>query len=197
MNKQSDDPIRAGDLDPRFGREVQTLAGTNLHACLQCKSCAAGCPFSEFMDYRPNGVIRLTQLGLKQDVLACSTIWLCVGCHTCSIQCPMAIDIAAVMDVLRQKALAENAAVVEPDILNFHREVLNSIKRYGRTHKLEIMLRYKLQKRDWFSDLDVGLKMLAKRKLDLTPSRVRHVNDVKGLFNEDHHEKTKGSKARK
>ena len=182
MRNRADDPIAAGELDSQFGREVQNLAGTNLYACLQCRSCTAGCPFSEFMDYRPNGVIRLAQLGLKRDVLACSTIWLCVGCHTCSIQCPMAIDIAAVMDVLRQRALSEDAAVVEPDILSFHREVLNSIDRYGRTHKLEIMLRYKLQKRDWFSDLDVGLRMLAKRKLDLTPSRVRRVNEVKGLL---------------
>jgi len=75
--------------------------------------------------------------------------------------------------------------------------MLKSIERYGRTHKLEIMLRYKLQKRDWFSDLDVGLKMLAKRKLDLTPSRVRQVNQVKGLFNQDHRQETEGAKAGK
>jgi L-lactate utilization protein LutB len=129
-------------------------------------------------------VMRLVQLGLKPEALACNTIWICVGCHTCSIQCPMAIDIAAVMDVLREKALAEGAAVPEPDVLNFHREVLNSIERYGRTHKIEIMMRYKLRKLDLLSDWQVGLKMLAKRKLDLTPSRVERVGDVKKLFEE-------------
>ncbi len=41
------------------------------------------------------------------------------------------------------------------------------------------MLRYKIQKRDWFKDLDVGLKMLAKRKLDLMPSKVK---DIKKIF---------------
>ena len=136
------------------------------------------------MDYKPNGVMRLIQLGLKTEALTCTTIWICVGCHTCSIQCPMSIDIAAVMDALREKALAEQAEILEPDILNFHREVLNTVQRYGRTHKLEIMLRYKLRKRDWFSDLDVGLKMLAKRKLDLTPSRVNQIADVRKLFQE-------------
>jgi len=44
--------------------------------------------------------------------------------------------------------------------------VLGSIERYGRTHKLEIMLRYKLKTRDLISDWTVGMKMLAKRKLD-------------------------------
>jgi heterodisulfide reductase subunit C len=134
------------------------------------------------MDYLPNQVIRMVQLGIKEDVLKCSTIWLCVGCHTCTVQCPMAIDMAALMDALRQQALEEQVAVAEPDILNFHNEVLRSVEHYGRTHKLEIMLRYKLRKRDWFQDVDTGLKMLAKRKLDLRPSKVGDIEQVRQLF---------------
>ena len=67
-------------------------------------------------------------------------------------------------------------------ILNFHKEVLNSIERYGRTHKFEIMLRYKMRKHDWFSDMAVGVKMFAKRKLELLPSRSRDMKAIKGLF---------------
>jgi len=96
----------------------------------------------------------------------------------------MAIDIPGVMDVLREQAIAEHADILEPDILNFHREVLGSIERYGRTHKLEIMLRYKLKTRDLISDWTVGMKMLAKRKLDLTPSRIERIDDVKKIFQE-------------
>jgi len=107
----------------------------------------------------------MVQLGFKEEVLRSSTIWICVGCNTCSKECPQSIDMPAVMDALREIAIDEGVQVGEPDILNFHREVLNSISRHGRTHKLEIMLRYKLQKRDWFSDMNVGLKMMAKRKL--------------------------------
>ena len=176
--------IRLNNLDLKFSKEIKRLAGTDFHTCLQCRSCSGGCPFSDYMDYMPNGVMRLVQLGLKTEALSCNTIWICVGCHTCSIQCPVAIDIAAVMDALRETALAEHADVPEPDILNFHREVLNSIERYGRTHKLEIMLRYKLKTFDLLSDLNVGVRMLAKRKLDLTPSRVVGVGDVKRLFRE-------------
>jgi heterodisulfide reductase subunit C len=176
--------IRLHNLDLKFSREIKRLAGTDFYSCLQCRSCSSGCPFSDFMDYMPNGVMRLVQLGLKEEALCCNTIWICVGCHTCTIQCPMAIDIAAVMDALRERALAERADVLEPDILAFHREVLNSIERYGRTHKLEIMLRYKLKKFDLLSDLNVGVRMLAKRKLDLTPSRVEGLSEVKRLFQE-------------
>ncbi len=49
-----------------------------------------------------------------------------------------------------------------------------SAYRCGRTHKLEIMLRYKLQTRKWLSDMNTGLRMMSKRKLDLRPSKVSH-----------------------
>jgi heterodisulfide reductase subunit C len=176
--------IRLNGPDLKFSKKIKWLAGTDFRACLQCRSCSSGCPFSDHMDFMPNGVMRLVQLGLKTEALACNTIWICVGCHTCSIQCPMAIDIPGVMDALREMALAEHVDIIEQDILNFHREVLNSIERYGRTHKLEIMMRYKLKKFDLLSDLNMGVRMMAKRKLDLTPSRVERVEDVKKLFQE-------------
>jgi heterodisulfide reductase subunit C len=184
MNNGKSTLIRWNDLDLNFSKEIKQVSDTDFYACLQCRSCSGGCPFSDHMDYMPNGVMRLVQLGLKAEALACNTIWICVGCHTCSIQCPMAIDIAAVMDALREMALAEHADIQEPDILNFHREVLGSIERYGRTHKIEIMMRYKLKTRDLISDWAVGMKMLAKRKLDLTPSRVERIGDVKKIFQE-------------
>ncbi len=94
----------------------------------------------------------------------------------------MGIDISAVTDAVCQIAMEEKADVGEPEILKFHEEVLNTIKRYGRTHKLEIMLRYKLYTRDWFRDIGLGLKMLNKRKLDILPSRVNHMTDIKNIF---------------
>jgi hypothetical protein len=94
----------------------------------------------------------------------------------------MAIDIAAIMDALRHMAIEEDAKIAEPDILNFHKEVIKSIERYGRTHKLEIMMRYKLRTRRWFEDMDVGLRMLGKRKLNLRPSRVKEIGEMAGLF---------------
>ena len=137
------------------------------------------------MDYSPHAVIRLVQLGLKKEALENSAIWICVGCNTCSVQCPNGIDIPVVSDTLCEIALEEGIAVAEPDILNFHREVLNSIRRYGRAHKLEIMLRYKAKKHNWFADVGVGLRMLLKRKLHLMPSRSSDIFSVKKLFEQN------------
>jgi heterodisulfide reductase subunit C len=156
--------------------------GEDFHRCLHCRCCGSGCPFIEAMDRPPNNVIRLLQFGLLQEALNSSTIWVCVACNTCSMECPMAIDIAALMDRLRQLALKKEIAPTEPDVLKFHRTVLDSIARYGRAHKLDIMMRYKLTTRRWLQDLQVGLRMMAKRKLDLLPSRVQRIDEIKALY---------------
>jgi len=177
-----DQIIDLDDLDSSFPKEVIQRSGVNLNTCLHCLSCAGGCEFSNNMDFLPNQMIRMVQLGLKNKALSCSGIWFCVGCNTCSIQCPMGIDISTITDVLCQIALEKGIVVAEPHILKFHEEVLNSIKRYGRTHKLEIMFRYKLYKKDWFSDMGVGFKMLTKRKLDILPSKISEPEEIKKFF---------------
>ncbi len=165
-----------------FPRSVSRRSGVNIDLCWHCKCCASGCTFSDAMDYHPNQMIRLAQFGMKEEALSASAIWICVSCNTCSIECPQGIDMASVMDAFRQMAIEEGAPIGEPDILMFHREVINSIHRHGRTHKIEIMMRYKLRKRDWFSDMNLGMRMMAKRKLDLRPSRVHHLSRVRSIF---------------
>ncbi len=50
------------------------------------------------------------------------------------------------------------------------------------------MWRYKLHTCDWFNDMDVGLKMLVKRKLELWPSRVKALEEIAHLFKENRQE---------
>lgn len=169
-------------LVSEFLKDVKQKAGESLSRCLHCSTCAGGCPFSGDMDPKPNGVIRMIQLGLRKEAFECPAIWICVGCYTCTVQCPMGIDIPGVMDAVRQLAVTESADIAEPDIFNFHKEVIRSVERYGRTHKLGIMMRYKMKTKDWFTDFTTGARMFLKRKLELIPSRVKDPNAIRRLF---------------
>lgn len=182
MPKKFETAIIIDEQDRFLSREILKLSHTNFNSCFQCRTCANGCPFVQAMDYPPNAVIRMVQFGLRREALETNTIWVCVKCHTCSAECPMNIDIGAVLAVLRRLALAEGIQPAEPNILDFHREVLSSIERYGRTHELGIMLRYKARVKQWFADLDVGLRMFAKRKLDLRATRVKAIKEISRLF---------------
>jgi heterodisulfide reductase subunit C len=170
------------ELDREFAAEVNRQSETDLNSCYQCRTCSNGCPFVAAMDYPPNVVLRMIQYGMRRQVLECGTIWVCVNCHTCSSQCPNNIDIAAIMNTLTKIALEEGVPIPGQAILDFHVEVLHSIEVYGRAHKLRIMLRHKLATGEWFKDLDLGLKMISKRKLDLFPSRVKNFKEIRRLF---------------
>jgi len=59
------------------------------------------------MDIMPNQVIRKVQLG-DESVLDSKAIWFCVSCFTCTVRCPQGIDLAKVMEALRQLVLRKN-----------------------------------------------------------------------------------------
>jgi heterodisulfide reductase subunit C len=88
-----------------FVRKVEELSGQNLLVCYQCGKCSAGCPQVGQMDILPNQVIRLAQLGQKEDLVGSKTIWLCASCLTCNVRCPKGVKIAEVMEAIRQIVL--------------------------------------------------------------------------------------------
>ena len=102
-------PIRLDRTKVRgeFGLQVDELSGQHLFACYQCGNCSSGCPLAQEMDILPNRIMRLAQLGQKEDILRSKTIWICASCFQCTVRCPKGIDIQAVMDTLRQIALDE------------------------------------------------------------------------------------------
>jgi heterodisulfide reductase subunit C len=96
-----------------FVAKVAEMSGQNLLACYQCGKCSAGCPVVSQMDILPNQIIRLAQLGLKEDLLESKAIWVCASCMTCNVRCPKGINIAEVIESLRQILLRRRADHVE------------------------------------------------------------------------------------
>jgi heterodisulfide reductase subunit C len=174
-NKQK---VNAEEDADRLLKIVNHVSRQNVNMCWHCWTCAGGCPFTEHMDLFPNQVIRLVQLGKGEEALRCKTIWICVGCHTCSSHCPNSIDVAAVMDALRQLAIRNGIVEKEPDIYRFHRYIYGSIRRHGRLNKLEAMIQFKVGSGRLFSDLQAGIKMLTRGKLEII---TQHVADRDGL----------------
>jgi heterodisulfide reductase subunit C len=95
-------------------RRVEELSGQNLRACYQCGNCSAGCPAAVAMELLPSQVIRLAQLGLVEEAMASQTIWYCAACLTCAARCPNGVDLARVMEGLRELALARGIDHLAP-----------------------------------------------------------------------------------
>ena len=157
-------------------------AGLDVDACFQCGRCSAGCPVSAFFDLLPMQVIRLCAYGQEDLLLPSQTIWLCASCETCTTRCPNGIDIAGVMDLLRQRVLAKGLKPAQPRVAAFHKSFLRSVRRWGRTFEAGMLGFYKLRSGDLFGDLGLGMKMIKRGKLRFLPRRIRRRREVKKMF---------------
>ena len=165
-------------------KELEARCGEKVRLCLQCGKCSTGCLFSSDMDILPHQVMKLAQLGQKETLLKSRTIWICASCVTCTARCPNDIDVAGVIDALRQMALAEGVAAAEEDIPVFHACFLGNIRATGRISELVLMGAYNALTRDLFSDLGLAVKMLRKGKVKPVPSLVRSRREIRKIFKE-------------
>lgn len=164
---------------------IEEMAGQKVSGCFQCGKCTSGCPITFAMDILPHQLVHLLQFGRVDELLHSDTIWICASCETCTTRCPNEIDIAHMMDTLRQLSLRRNIKPDQYGIPIFHKAFLGSIKRHGRVHESEMALTYYFEEAGWLGILKLaglGFAMFIKGKAKLRPSRVRAIKTIKDFF---------------
>jgi heterodisulfide reductase subunit D len=87
-----------------FESQINSLSGQTTQLCYHCHKCTAGCPSAFAMQYGPDRILHLIQLGQMERVLASRDPWLCLECEMCGAHCPNEIDIGEVMIALKELA---------------------------------------------------------------------------------------------
>lgn len=162
-------------------------------ACFQCRKCSGGCPLTFAMDLLPHHVIRLALLGQEEQVFDSRTIWACSGCQTCSSRCPNGIDVAGVMDWLKEEALKRGRTIPDEEVAAFHRYFLESIRdtggRVAETRLLRRYTFYRLRRQGNFAELkqnlSLGWKLWQRGRVRLLgPSTLRGKAEITEIFRE-------------
>jgi heterodisulfide reductase subunit C len=174
--------IRKNKTDPGLKRAVEQICDADLSVCLKCKKCSSGCAVAKLTKTRPSEVMRRLHLGAGLDLLDTDLIWACASCGTCSARCPMGIDVAAVMDALRQLAVARGAATPAGNVPLFNRAFLKTVAVFGRAYDLGLVTAYKLGTGKWKADTDKFPAMLKKGKLALLPPHGADRKTVSRIF---------------
>lgn len=162
--------VQLGSGFSDFAETVKRMSGIDVNLCFQCAKCASGCPVSYAMDYTPTQLIHAIQLGLTDLVLNSKTIWLCASCQTCTTRCPQDVDLAGVMDAVRIITRRKKIKSKIPEVPAFYKSSLTNISFFGRMYELGLIAMLKLFTRSFSKDIGLGLRMLAKGKLNILPS---------------------------
>ena len=184
-------------LAAEFVQQISTLSRQNIQLCYHCHKCTSGCPVAEEMQYGPDRILRMVQLGQKERLLASADIWVCAACETCGARCPNEIDIAQVMDALRQTAYRESVRVGDPDALKFHRLFLGLTGLFGRMHEASLMGILTLQTRKLATDVGTIFKLLFKGKAPLLPKPVKQMDQIKRIYTHARLHSKSGAKTKK
>lgn len=162
-----------------LARRIYDELGENVYLCYQCVRCSSGCPLSEFFDWQPNQVMRALQFAQDDIALESKTPWLCAGCQTCSTRCPQGLDIAAIMEFLTREAIALGKKPQIPEVDLFNKAFLREVRLWGRAFELGLIAELNLRTGSPFANMDLGMKMIRKRKISFLPGLGRPPRRVK------------------
>jgi heterodisulfide reductase subunit C len=168
-----------------FVKEVMKLpGGKNILDCIQCGLCSGSCPTEFAMDYSPMQLIKMIHLGMREKVLACSTIWTCSACYTCYARCPQDINITSLMMSLKNLAMTEKAVDNSKLKPKFHKAFFEIVNKYGRLHE-PILLTKILKKTDiknLFHNANLGLRLFRKGKIGIMPVKIKQTKDLNTIL---------------
>lgn len=184
--------LSAETLGDDFNRKVDALSGTAVRRCFQCGKCSAGCPMASFMEYAPNRIIRMLQMGQWKRVLESRAIWRCASCETCSSRCPNEVHLASIMDALRKLALDSKIPSKESYVQLANKLFLQNIRTYGRQYEMRLAAEFNLRSGQFFKDLTLGPKMLSKGKLKLTHHKNKNISEIEKIFSRIEKMRSKG-----
>lgn len=164
--------------------EIERRSGQKISHCYQCGRCTSTCAATIAFDHPPHRFMRLLQLGMVDEALKSRTSHICYDCMTCSLRCPMNIDVANVIETVRNMADEMGIESREKNLSKFHRIFLKNVRRHGRLHEGSLLAMFNLKTRRPFNDISIAWLVLRKKKVHITPQRIEHLRQIRRIFRE-------------
>ena len=188
---QNGNALQVNGRESLWSRSMAMETSIRVSSCYQCLRCTNSCPVSTFMDLKPHQVVRLVQLGQTEKLLACSAIWVCLSCEMCSTYCPNEIDVAGLMNHLKNSVVSSRKRPAEYEIAAFHQIFLDVLRNHGRINDLQLMQRYKWKTlihghlppgKEVIKDLKLALELMKRKRLKIMPERSGATGEIRRLI---------------
>ncbi|MDD4822893.1 MAG: 4Fe-4S dicluster domain-containing protein [Bacteroidales bacterium] len=94
-------------INPSFGKELKKYGAINFNACYNCGNCTAVCSLSTEDVSFPREMVRVSTLGLEDEIQSSLKPWECYYCGECSTHCPQEANPGELMMSLRRYLTAK------------------------------------------------------------------------------------------
>ncbi len=170
----------------RFLEEVsaRTAGVSRLEMCIQCGTCGGSCPPAADMDHTPRMLFAMIRAGMRDEALSSNTPWICVSCYHCVVRCPQEVHIADVMYTLKSMAI-QAKLYRDSTAPDFSQTFVDMVETYGRSYEFGLATRHYLKHFTLRmpSMAPMGLGMLGKKRMDITPNRIEDMNQLTAILN--------------
>jgi len=171
------------NIDDSLKLELKEKCGIDIETCLECGKCTGGCSNTHIFDFTPRKIVQLIKMGQETRLYHLDALWTCVSCQLCVDRCPAGIDIARIIDFVREKAIKRGAEPTRSNVKMFHELMLDEINKTGRVGETVLMIKFNLKRGLYFENADLGRKLFFKGKLKLFIPGIKNIGQVRRMFN--------------
>lgn len=176
---------RERELRQAFLTEVERIpGGDRLRRCIQCGTCSGSCPVSYAMDVQPRQLVGYFRAGDLNSIMNSRTIWICASCYACTVRCPSGIKVTDLIYALKRMAMDGRVRTAGLPVATLSAAFVNIVKRLGRNHELELMLRYGLRQNPFglLSMAPLGWRMWRAGRMQWRSHRIKGLDGLRRII---------------
>jgi heterodisulfide reductase subunit C len=163
-----------------------THGGEHVLDCIQCGTCTGSCPMAAYMEHPPRQIIAMIRAGLRDEVLASSSMWHCLSCYSCTARCPRGVKPTELAHALESLANQSGYKIGGTRMPKFYRSFVDSINGHGRVFEMGVMLKYYLSIIPTFvvhpiatiKMAPLGWQLFSHKRLPLKAAKIKGKGDL-------------------
>jgi len=136
------------------------------------------------MDIQPRQLVGYFRAGDLDSIMNSRTIWICASCYACTVRCPSGIRVTDLIYGLKRMAMDGRVRTSGLPVAELSGAFVKIVKRVGRNHEMELIVRYLLRKQPWrlFSMAPLGWRMWRTGRLQWRSSRIKGLDGLRKII---------------
>lgn len=165
-------------------RGMNAVGGEVLRSCMQCGTCSAICPMSDYMDHSPRALNAMLLAGRSGDVLRSRAIWACTSCYACTVECPKQLPVTDTIYELRRASIRADLQPRRFSTPILVRRFVDLVDKRGRSNEFWVSMSLSLRTSPGLllEYAPLGLRLLRRGRMTVRHGSLRDPGEIRRMF---------------